>query len=140
MLPEDVAALNLPLPRHCKDNIKTAFYHAAALAHQVVTYSRGWAADSPLVRVRQASEIERLRSQLAIAREYAELLRSRFSRLPASQRPNYTPIERDRILRLMALTAWSFRHCAKMLHPRSRRFQEAADFPGGRRRAGGDHT
>ena len=115
MLPEDVAAIDLPLPRSWKDNLKAAFHHAAAFAHTAVTYSRGWAADSSLVRVRQASELERLKTQLAIALEVGELLRSRFARLTASQRPDYTPVERDRILRLMALAAWSFRHCARML-------------------------
>ena len=49
MLPEDVAAMDLPLPRNWKSNLKAAFHHAAAFAHTTVTCSRGWAADSPLV-------------------------------------------------------------------------------------------
>ena len=63
-------------------------------AHRGVTFVRAWAENSPLHRVCLAGELTLARAQLAVAERERRLLRARFERVPAANRPHFAPAER----------------------------------------------
>jgi transposase InsO family protein len=95
------------LPKEWPRVAKSAIVHAIALAHLVVTHVRGWCADSPLKRVRLASECERLRSEVAMLREELRIKDARLGRIPPRNRPHHPPTERLAILALRAARGWN---------------------------------
>jgi hypothetical protein len=97
----------IDLPRAWPRIAKSAIVHALALAHLVITHVRGWCADSPLRRVRLASECERLRSEVAMLREELRIKDARLARIPPRNRPHYPPAERLAILALRAARGWN---------------------------------
>jgi transposase InsO family protein len=99
-------ASQLAVPRSWPSRVKSAFVHAVSLAHQAVTASRGWCANSRMARVRLAGENDRLRSELALVCEQLRLVSSRMERVPAQHRPHYLPTERLAILELRAARGW----------------------------------
>jgi hypothetical protein len=80
---------------------------ASALALAVATEVRGWALNSPIERVRLRAEAERLRALLAQRTEELDLMTTRFERVPAKNRPHFSPPERLRVLSLKAACGWS---------------------------------
>jgi hypothetical protein len=60
---------SVPLPLSWPKHAKAATLHVISLAHFVLTHVRGWAANSPLHRVRLAAERDRLDSEVAMLRE-----------------------------------------------------------------------
>ena len=98
---------SIPLPEHWDDRVKSAVLQAIALAHFGITNVRGWCANSPITRVRLASENERLKAEIALLQEELRIKDRRLARVPARQRPHYPPAERMAILALKAARAWS---------------------------------
>ena len=76
-------------------------------AHRGVTFVRAWAENSPLHRVCLAGELTLARAQLAVAERERRLLRARFERVPAANRPHFAPAERLEILALKSATGWT---------------------------------
>jgi len=102
----------IDLPRAWPRIAKSAIVHALALAHLVITHVRGWCADSPLRRVRLASECERRRSEVALLREELRIKDARLARIPAQNRPHYPPVERLAVLALRAARGWNLAQTA----------------------------
>ena len=66
MGPTDFSPKQLPLPKSWPEAVGAAILHAISVAHLVITYARGWAANSMNARVRQAAEIDRLQQEVAL--------------------------------------------------------------------------
>ena len=94
-------------------NVRQTILHIISLAHWSLTYSRSWAADSPLQRVRLTAERDQAITKASQAEEIMRIKDARMGRTPPHQRPNYTPIERLAILELMAANAWSLAQTAR---------------------------
>ena len=59
----------VPLPSSWPKHAKAATLHVISLAHFALTQVRGWAANSPIHRVRLAAERDQLNSEVAMLRE-----------------------------------------------------------------------
>ena len=97
----------LPLPRSWPARIQAAILHSLALAHQVLTASRSAAAADPTSSVRLAAEVERLLEEVELLKGEMAIKDARFSRMPPARRPQYTPVERFKILCFRASRCWS---------------------------------
>jgi len=97
----------VPLPPSWPKHAKAATLHIISLAHFVLTRVRGWAADSPIQRVRLAGERDRLESEVAMLREEIRIKDARMAVLAPHRRPHYPAAERMAILQLMAARGWS---------------------------------
>lgn len=82
----------ISLPRDWSDNVQRGWLCAIALAHRGMTFVRAWAENSPLHRVCLAGELTLARAQLAVAERERRLLRARFERVPAANRPHFAPV------------------------------------------------
>jgi hypothetical protein len=98
---------SVPLPPSWPKHAKAATLHVISLAHLVLTHVRGWAANSPLHRVRLAAERDRLDSEVAMLREEIRIKDARMAAMAPHRRPHYPPTERMAILQLMAACGWS---------------------------------
>jgi transposase InsO family protein len=103
----------IPLPSHWSDHVQAGFLCAVGLAHAALSFARGWAADSPLTRVRLAAENARLKSEVALLREELRIKDARLARIPARQRPHHPPPERLAILMLRAARGWTAAETAR---------------------------
>ena len=103
----------IPVPRNWNEHVRAGFLNAISLAHLAITSVRGWCVNSPIARVRLASENERLTAELALVREELRIKDSRLARIPARQRPHYPPTERLAILALKAARGWSAAQTAR---------------------------
>jgi putative transposase len=72
-----------------------------------MTVVHGWCANSRIARVRLASDNQKLRTELALAREIAAIKDARMARIEPARRPHYAPEERLRILAVKAATGWN---------------------------------
>jgi transposase InsO family protein len=98
---------SVPLPPSWPKHAKAATLHVISLAHFVLTHVRGWAANSPIHRVRLAAERDRLESEVAMLREEIRIKDARMAAMAPHRRPHYPPTERMAILQLMAARGWS---------------------------------
>ena len=103
----------IPLPRSWPRRVKSAMLHVIALAQYAVTYTRGWAVNSPIARQRLKAENDRLRQEMALLTEELRIKDARMRRIDSQRRPHYVPTERMAILELRAARAWSARHTAE---------------------------
>jgi hypothetical protein len=67
------------------------------------------------VRRQLAGKVERLEAENAQLHVELDLLRARLARVPAKNRPHYTPVERLRILELKAVRGWNASQLARRL-------------------------
>jgi hypothetical protein len=87
-----------PLPRGWPRTTTSSLLHVIALANFALVRVRGWCADSRLVRVRLAAEVERFRAEVTMLNEEIRIKDARLARIPARERPHYPPAERLAIL------------------------------------------
>ena len=97
----------VPLPSSWPEHAKAATLHVISLAHFALTQVRGWAANSPIHRVRLTAELDQLNSEVAMLREEIRIKDARMATLAPHRRPHYPPSERMAILQLMAARGWS---------------------------------
>jgi hypothetical protein len=64
-MPKQPDPPRIGLPRGWPQRVKLAVLHAIALAQYAMSYTRGWAIDSPIARLRLKAENDRLRQELA---------------------------------------------------------------------------
>ena len=106
---------NLPritVPRGWPRRVRSATLHVIALAQYAMTYTRSWAVNSPIARVRLKTENDRLRQHVALLTEEIRIKDSRMKSIAPHKRPHYAPTERLSILELRAARAWSVRQTA----------------------------
>jgi putative transposase len=69
--------------------------------------ARSWCVNSPIERVRLATDNEQLDSEVAMLREELRIKDARLSRIAPANRPHYPPTERLAILALKAARGWN---------------------------------
>ncbi len=84
-----------------------------ALAQYATSYTRSWAANCRLERMRLNGENDRLRQEMTLLTEEVRLKDARLKRVESQKRPHYLPTERITILELRAARAWSARQTAR---------------------------
>ena len=97
----------IPLPADWSQHARSAMLHVISLAQFAVAYTRGWAVNSQVARVRLKAENDRLRQQGAWLTEEIRIKDARMRLVSAQRRPHYAPTERMSILELRAARAWS---------------------------------
>ncbi len=102
----------IPLPRGWSQHARSAMLHVISLAQFALAYTRGWAVNSQVARVRLKAENDRLRQQAAWLAEEIRIKDARMSLTAAQRRPHYPPTERMSILELRAARAWSLQQTA----------------------------
>jgi transposase InsO family protein/transposase-like protein len=103
----------IPLPKHWSEHVRSAVLHVISLAQLACAYTRGWAADSPNVRVRLTAEKDRLQQDHALLREQMRIKDERMACLAPHQRPHDTPNNRMAILQMRAARGWSLEQTAR---------------------------
>ncbi len=86
--------------------------HVISLAQFALAYTRGWAVNSQVARVRLKAENDRLRQQAARLTAEIRIKDARMRRIPALARPHYFPTDRMSILEVHAAHGWSMQQTA----------------------------
>ena len=102
----------IPLPNGWPRRARSAMLHVISLAQYAMAYTRSWAADCQITRIRLKAENDQLRQHLAWLNEELRLKDARMKRVAAPKRPQYAPTERMSILELRAARAWSVQQTA----------------------------
>ena len=102
----------IPLPRGWPQSVKVAILHIISLAQFGMAYTRGWAVNSPIARIRLKTENERLKQLLALLKEELRIKDARMARIPAIERPHYLPTDRMSILEVRASQGWNMQQTA----------------------------
>ena len=76
----------IPLPKSWPNHIKEAI-HTISLAHATIVYSRGWAADSRVARVRLAGDLDAARNEISLLEEEIRIKNARMGRLVLAANP-----------------------------------------------------
>lgn len=71
--PEDMVALNLPVPRDWKDSVRSAYFQAVSLAHTALSTASALAQDCGNLYMRQSAREERLEQENNCLREQLDL-------------------------------------------------------------------
>jgi transposase InsO family protein len=108
-------AENVPLPKGWPRVVRSAILQVVGLAQMSLTYSRSWAADSRLARVRLQAALDQARSEVAMLAEELRIKDARVGRIDPRRRPNYPPTERLAILELRAARCWSAAETARRM-------------------------
>ena len=103
----------VPLPRGWSQCVRSAMLNVIALAQYATSYSRSWAANCRLERVRLKGENDRLRQEITLLTEEIRIKDARMKRVDSQKRPHYLPTERMAILELRAARAWSAQQTAR---------------------------
>ena len=103
----------ISLPKDWPEYVKLAAIHSVALAHHVITYSRSFAINSGIERVRLAGELDRVRNENALLREEIRIKDAPMAKLPPRKRPQHSPQKRMAILELRAARAWNLAETAR---------------------------
>ena len=96
----------IPLPKGWSHHVKSAMIHILSLAQFTIAYTRSWAVDSRITRVRLKAENDQLRQHVSLLTEEIRIKDSRMNRIAPHKRPHYEPIERMSILELRAARGW----------------------------------
>ncbi len=102
----------IPLPGGWPLHVKSAMLHLISLAQYASAYTREWAVNSPISRMRLKAENDRLRQRAALLTEETRIKDARMMRIPALERPHYLPTDRMSILEIRAAHGWSMQQTA----------------------------
>jgi putative transposase len=102
----------ITLPRGWPRRVKSAMLHVISLAQYARAFTRSWAVNSPIARVRLKAENDRLRQHVALLTEEIRIKDARMKSIAPHKRPHYAPIERMSIVELRAARAWSAKQAA----------------------------
>ena len=103
----------VPLPKDWPEHIRLAVIHSIALARRAITYSRSFAINSSIERVRLAGQLDSVENENVLLREEIRIKDARMAKLPPQRRPRYSPQERMAILELRAARAWNLAETAR---------------------------
>ncbi len=81
-------SLRIPLPRGWPGRVRSAILHVISLAQFALAYTRGWAANSQVARVRLKGANDRLRQQVALLTEEIRIKDARMRQIAAQRRPH----------------------------------------------------
>ena len=77
----------IDLPKAWQDCVKSAVFHAIALAHYAIVYARAWATDSIHAQMRLAAENDRLQEVCALLREELRIKDTRMAQVAPQRWP-----------------------------------------------------
>ena len=80
---------------------------AISLAHLVIIYARGWAANSRNARIRLAAELKEAKDEISRLQEEIRIKDCRMAKIDPQCRPHYPATARSSILELKAIRGWS---------------------------------
>ncbi|MHC4091543.1 MAG: hypothetical protein ACYSVY_14940 [Planctomycetota bacterium] len=103
----------IAVPSGWPRQVKSAMLHVIALAQYAVAYTRSWAVDGRITRVRLKAENDHLRQQVGLLTEEIRIKDARMKRVDPQKRPHCLPTERMAILELRAARAWSVQRTAE---------------------------
>ena len=83
----------ISLPKDWPQHVKLAVIHSVALAHRAITYSRSFAINSSIERVRLAGELDGVQNENALLEEEIRIKDARMATIPPRKRPQYAPQE-----------------------------------------------
>lgn len=106
-MPQSTNLEDIPLPKNWPQPINTAVIHTISLAHTAIIWSRSWAADSRLQRVKLSGELERARNEIFLLNEEIRIKDARMAKIASRHRPFYPATERMAILELRAARGWN---------------------------------
>ncbi len=106
---------DIPLPKAWPERARSAIIHVISLAHAAIVCARGWAANSPIARVRLRGQLDEARAEIALLNEELRIKDARMVSMDARKRPHYRPTERLAILELRAARGWSVAQTARAL-------------------------
>jgi hypothetical protein len=114
-------ASNVLFPKPWPHVARAAVLHAISLASTAVAVVRARAISSGVARLRQGTEMERLRNEILLLREELRVKDARMASLPAPHRPRYKPVQRMAILELRAQCGWSLAETGRrfLVEPRT---------------------
>lgn len=92
----------IDLPRGWPQHVRSALLHVIALAEYAVAYTRGWAVDGRIARLRLKAENDQLRQEVALLTEEIRIKDARMKRVEPQRQPHYVPTERTAVLELLA--------------------------------------
>jgi len=104
----------ISLPRGWPRHVRSTMLHVISMAQFALAYTRGWAANSQVARVRLKAENARLRQHVALLTEEIRIKDARMTRITPPRRPHYVPIERLAILELRAGRGWTTKQTANV--------------------------
>ena len=104
-------AKDIPIPEKWPHLIRQAMLHSISLAHVGIIVSWSRSADSAIQNVRLKSKLDKLQTEAARAKNQLRIISSRFSRVPAKNRPNIRIIHGRSISQLFRPQAGSGHHC-----------------------------
>ena len=102
----------IPLLRGWPQAVKSTMLHVISLAQYALAYTRSWALNSQVARVRSKAESDQLRQHAALLAEELRVKDARMMRIPAQKRPHYLPTDRMSILEVRAAHGWSMQQTA----------------------------
>src|SRR5690606_33602438 len=111
----DPSSESVPLPRGWPKHVRSGILHVIGLAPTAITLARSWAVNIRIARLRLAGENDRLKTEVALLNRELDLFRARFERIPAKNRPHFSPPQRLDVLQLKASRAWSNAQLARRL-------------------------
>ena len=76
----------VPLPKEWPKCVKLGVIHSIALAHRAITYSRSFAINSDIERVRLAGQLDRAKNENALLQDEIRIKDARMAKLPAQRR------------------------------------------------------
>ncbi|MFC1452629.1 transposase [Verrucomicrobiota bacterium] len=104
---------DIPLPKDWPQAVKTAVIHSISLAHAAIIWTRSWAVNSPMARVRLAGQLDQTKSEISLPKEEIRIKDARMRKIQARHRPFYPATERMAILELRAAQGWSLAQTAR---------------------------
>ncbi len=84
----------IPLPTNWASGVKAGVLHAISLAHLVIIYARGWAANSCNARIRLAAELKEAKDEISRLQEEIRIKDSRMVKIDPRCRPHYPATDR----------------------------------------------
>ena len=100
-------SVRIPLPDGWRGRVRWGVLHVISLAQFALAYTRSWAVNSSIARVRLKAENAELKQQVALLAEEIRIKDARMKRVPPQRRPHYIAVDRMAILELRAARGWS---------------------------------
>jgi hypothetical protein len=97
------------LPQAWPRRVESAMLNVVALAQYATAYTRSWAIDGRVRRMRLKAQNDQLKQEVALLTEEMRIKDARLRRIDPQKRPHYLPTERMAILELRVARAWSAR-------------------------------
>src|SRR5262245_40006150 len=102
-----------PLPKQWPERARRAVINAMSLVHIAMAAGFGRGANHRNALHRARAENKRLEQEIRLLLEERRIKNARMQRVPAQERPHYSPMERLAILEIRALRGWSLRQTAE---------------------------